>query len=106
IFPDLETVQPGQRTRPLSVREKFHIFTGETFDPSVVVVAAIAAGIQQSSNLAPNYGEGGEAFAQRFGAVSADLATTSLLSEAVIPTLAHEAPRYYRKATGSVGSRI
>jgi hypothetical protein len=106
IFPDLETVQPGQFTRPLSVKDKFHIFTAETFDPSVVVIAAAAAGIQQSSNLAPRYGQGGEAFAQRFGAVSADFATISLLSEAVIPTLAHEDPRYYRKATGSVGSRI
>jgi hypothetical protein len=106
IFPDLETVQPGQLARPLSVKDKFHIFTGETFDPSIVVIAAAAAGIEQSSNLSPRYGEGGEAFAQRFGAMSADFATISFLSEAVIPALAHEDPRYYRKATGSVGSRI
>jgi hypothetical protein len=103
IFPDLETVQPGQLARPLSVKDKFHIFTVQTFDPSVIVNAAAVSGIQQSSNLAPRYGEGGEAFAKRFGAMAASFATTSLLSEAAIPIWAHEDPRYYRKATGSVG---
>jgi hypothetical protein len=81
------------------------VFAGETFDPSLVVIAATVAGIQQAGDLAPNYGQGGGPFAQRFGAATASFAVASLYSQAVLPTLFHQDPRYFRKGSGSFGSR-
>jgi hypothetical protein len=60
LFPDFESVQPGAHVAPLSVRQKFRLFAGETFDPSLVVIAAAVAGLQQAGNLAPKYGQGAD----------------------------------------------
>jgi hypothetical protein len=106
IFPDFESVQPGARVAPLSARQKFRIFAGETFDPSLVVIAAVIAGIQQAGDLAPNYGQGAGPYAQRFGATTANLALASFYSQALLPTLFHQDPRYFRKGSGSTGSRL
>src|SRR5258708_593762 len=48
FFPGYESVQPTDHVAPLSARQKFRVFAGETFDPSLVVVAAAIAGIQQA----------------------------------------------------------
>jgi hypothetical protein len=106
LFPDFETVQPGGRVAPLSVRQKFRLFAGETFDPSLVVVAAAVAGLQQVGDLAPNYGQGAGPYAQRFGATAASFGLASLYSQALLPTLFHQDPRYFRRGSGSIGSRL
>lgn len=106
FLPDYGRVQPGKPVAALSAKQKFQLFTGQTFDPSLVVIAGALAGLQQAGNLAPAYGQGGEAYAKRFGAMSATLATSSLFTQAVMPTLFHQDPRYFRKGSGSVGSRL
>jgi hypothetical protein len=82
IFPDYERVNVGQP------------------------IAAAVAGGEQFYDFAPHYGQGWEPFAQRFGAASASLATASLLSQAVMPAIFKQDPRYFRKGSGSVVSRL
>jgi hypothetical protein len=106
VFPDFESVQPGKRVAALSAQQKFRLFAGETFDPSVIVIAAGVAGIQQAGNLAPNFGQGTGPYAQRFGALNASFAVANLYSQAVLPTLFRQDPRYFRKGNGSFGSRL
>jgi hypothetical protein len=106
LFPDFESVQPGVRVVPLSARQKFRLFAGETFDPSVIGIAVAIAGIEQAGNLAPNYGQGAGPYAQRFGATTASVAFAGLYSDALLPTLFHQDPRYFRKGSGSMPSRI
>jgi hypothetical protein len=106
LFPDFESVQPGAHVAPLSVRQKFRLFAGETFDPSLVVIAAAVAGLQQAGNLAPKYGQGGGPYAQRFGAATASFTVASLYSQALLPTLFQQDPRYFRMGSGSIGSRV
>src|SRR5260370_37896703 len=78
LFPDFESVQPGAHVAPLSVRQKFRLFAGETFDPSLVVIAAAVAGLQQAGNLSPKYGQGASPYAQRFGAATASFTAADL----------------------------
>jgi hypothetical protein len=106
FFPDFESVEPESHVAPLSAQQKFRLFAGETFDPSVIVIAAGVAGIQQAGNLAPNYGQGSGPYAQRFGAATASFAVAGLYSQAVLPTLFRQDPRYFRKGSGGVGSRL
>ena len=91
---------------PLTSRQKFQVFVRQTFDPGVVLIAGGLAGLEQAGNLAPNYGQGGAAYAQRLGEVNAAIAVDSLFVEAIMPTLFHQDPRYFRKQTGSKLSRI
>jgi hypothetical protein len=106
LIPDFQSVHPGARAAPLSTRQKFRVFAGETFDPSLIVIAAAVAGIQQAGDTAPNYGQGGGPYAQRFGATTANFALASFYSQALLPTLFHQDPRYFRKESGSTTSRL
>ena len=111
LLPDYESVRapsiPNCRcVAPLSARQKVEIFTGQTFDPSLVIMAAALAGIEQAGNLSPNFGQGSRAYAKRFGAMNASLAMGSFLSQTGLPMLFHQDPRYFKKETGSVASRL
>ena len=113
VLPDELTVDlqglpnaPHVAVAPLSSRQKFQLSVQQTFDPGVVLVASGLAGLQQAANLAPNYGQGGAAYAQRLGEVSATITLDSLFTQAVMPSLFHQDPRYFRKQTGSTRERI
>jgi hypothetical protein len=114
VLPDAVTVNndralpeaPHPAVAPLSSRQKFQLFAVETFDPGVVLIAAGLAGLQQAGNLAPDYGQGGAAYAQRLGEVNASIAGDSLFTLAVMPSLFHQDPRYFKKQRGTAWSRI
>lgn len=107
LFPGFETVQdPAIPVPTLRTRQKFEMAYRKTIDPSFLVESTMFAGFSQAASYGPNFGSGGAAFAQRFGYYAAGLASTNLFSDAVLPTVFHQDPRYFRKGTGSVPSRI
>jgi hypothetical protein len=106
IFPIVQA--PGARDSyaPLSAKQKFRAFVRTTFDPSAIVVAALGAGSAQPGNSQPQYGEGGEAFGQRVGAIAAGYGSATFFTADLLPTVLHQDPRYFRKGDGTVPSRI
>jgi hypothetical protein len=106
FLPTYASVHPGDRLAPLSARQKFHVFAGETFDPSVIVIAAFYGGIGQAGDFAPNYGQGWGPYGQRVGSAAASFGVSHLYTEALLPTLFHQDPRYFRKGSGSKSSRF
>ena len=98
VIPNYQTVSDPQRTVvPLSVKQKFGLFARETFDPFILVSAAAGAALSQADNDHPQYGQGSGPYAQRFGAAVADVTTQNFFSDAVLASLLHEDPRYFRK---------
>jgi hypothetical protein len=107
VFPDYGSVpETDTAVAALSAKQKFQMFVGETLDPSVLLIAGGTSGISQWGDFTPNYGQGGKAYAQRLGADLASIASANLLSEAALPSLFHQDPRYFRKGTGTVSSRL
>ncbi len=107
LFPGYETVQdPYTPVATLRTRQKFEMAYRKTVDPSFLIEAALFAGYDQATSYGPQYGSGAGAYAQRFGYNAANLATTFLFTDAVLPTVFHQDPRYFRKGTGSLGSRV
>lgn len=107
LFPGYETVQdPTIPVAPLRTRQKFEMAYRKTLDPSFVIESAMFATFDQVASYGPQYGSGAGPFGQRIGYNAANLGTTFLFTDAVLPTLFHQDPRFYRKGTGSVGSRI
>jgi hypothetical protein len=105
-FPDPGTVEPGQLAKPLSAQEKFRLFATQTFDPHSILLVATVAGIQQAGNLPPVYGHGIGPYGQRVGASAAVYTTSLLFTQAVLPALTRQDPRYYRKGSGKVVPRV
>jgi len=79
------------------VKQKFRLFAKETIDPFTAASAAAGAALSQIDNDDPKYGHGAGPYAQRFGAAVADLTTQNFFSDAVLASLLHEDPRYFRK---------
>ena len=86
---------------PLTVRQKWALALRETIDPFNIANAVVGSGFSQMGNQTPKYGEGGGAFAARFGAAWADLATQNFFSAGLFASVLHQDPRYYRRGPQS-----
>ena len=90
---------------PLSTGQKYQLFFKSATDPWPFVLTAFGAGIDQAENSFPQYGQGMEGYAKRFGAGYTDYFTGNLLGNAVLASLLKEDPRYFQKGTGSFTGR-
>jgi hypothetical protein len=91
---------------PLTKGQKYRLFFKSATDPWPFGLTAFVAGIDQAENSFPQYGQGVEGYAKRWGAGYADYFTGNLLGNAVLTSLLKEDPRYFQKGTGSTISRI
>jgi len=108
IIPNFQTVNdPTKPYVPLRARDKWLLFVKETVDPYTFGSAAAGAGIAQWKNDDPKYGDGFKPYLQRLGAAQADIASQNFFSDAVLASLFHEDPRYFRRGPASpVAHRI
>jgi len=98
VIPNFQTVSnPDTPFVPLTAREKWKLFAKESFDPFTGASALVGAAFSQKGNNDPRYGNGGQAYAQRFVAAVADFTTQNLFSAALLASVLHQDPRYYRK---------
>ena len=105
VIPNFQTVSdPTTPYAPLRAGDKWRLFVKESVNPFAFFSAAAGAGISQWHNEDPKYGVGFEPYLQRFGAAQADLTSQNLFQDAVLPSLFHEDPRYFRKGPGSTVS--
>jgi hypothetical protein len=90
---------------PLSPKQKFQLFfKGET-DPWPFMLAAVVAGIGQADDSYPEWGQGLQGYAKRFGGAYSDAFIGNFFGNAVLPSIMHEDPRYFQKGTGSFTKR-
>ncbi len=98
VLPNYQTVNdPNAPYRPLTVKQKFKLFVRETVDPATFAGAAMGAGLSQADKDDPQYGNGGGAYADRFGAAYADIATQNFFGDFLLASVLHEDPRYFRR---------
>jgi len=90
---------------PLSTGQKYELFFKSATDPWPFLLTAFGAGLDQAENSFPEYGQGVEGYAKRWGAAYTDYFTGNLLGNAVLASLLREDPRYFQKGTGSSTSR-
>ena len=91
---------------PLSTRQKFRLTFADTFAPIGFVGAAFAAGIEQSANTLPGYGDNAASYFKRYAQVYGDGLSSDILSHGVFPTIFHQDPRYYYMGTGTKKARV
>jgi hypothetical protein len=91
---------------PLSPGQKFQLFFKSETDPWPFGLALVVAGIGQADDSYPEWGQGMQGYAKRFGGAYTDSFIGNFFGNAVLTTWWHEDPRYYQKGTGSVTSRV
>jgi hypothetical protein len=96
----------NQQAIPLSTGQKYQLFFKSATDPWPFLLASVLAGISQAENGLPEYGQGVQGYAKRFGASYGDYFIGNFLGNAVFASLMKEDPRYYQKGHGTYLRRV
>jgi hypothetical protein len=105
--PGYAVVRPEETSvPPLTAKQKFQVATHKTFSPSILVKSAIFTGFDRGLSTGPDYGEGWESVGKLYGYTTANIASTYMIGGGLVPVLFHQDPRYFRKGSGTVKSRI
>jgi hypothetical protein len=91
---------------PLTPGQKFQLFFKSATDPWPFALSAFSAAVDQAEDSFPEYGQGVQGYAKRFGADYTDYFTGNFFGNAVLTSWWHEDPRYFQKGTGSFMSRF
>lgn len=106
IIPNYRTYPDGPDYHPLTTREKFRMARQDSLDPGTFALAAAFAGKSQLDNADPSFGQGTAGYAHRFVTSYADWAIGDYMTEAIVPSLIHQDPRYFRLGQGGAFRRI
>jgi len=90
---------------PLTGKMKFHLAYKSLTNPAFFARTVAWAGVQQARDNPSEWHQGTEGYSKRLGAGFADAVTGSLISNAILPTLLHQDPRYFYDGTGTKWSR-
>ena len=101
FFPEIAT-SPG----PLSVKQKFELFAGESVAPSRFLGSAAGAGISQARNSREGYGQGAGGYGKRFGSSLATVTSSNFFGTFLISSMLRRDPRYFLTLHGGPGHRI
>jgi hypothetical protein len=113
IFPNYRAVSANTQLPPLSLKNKFWLATQDSFDYSSFVSAGLLSGVSQANKSYPEFGQGAKGYGRYYWHAMADQAVGNYLTEAIVPAVTHEDPRYYTlghggffKRTGYAVSRL
>jgi len=113
IFPNYRAVSANTQLPPLTLKAKFWLATRDSFDYSSFITAGILAGVSQAKKSYPEFGQGAKGYGRYYWHAVADQAVGNYLTEAIVPAVTHEDPRYYTlghggffKRTGYAVSRL
>lgn len=106
VLPNFRSTNSADAFKPLPAKAKWLIGFKDSFYYTVYFVSGAFAGLGQLDGNHPQFGQGMEGYAKRYAAAYADQAIGNIMTESLFPAVLHEDPRYFRKQTGSFGSRL
>jgi Carboxypeptidase regulatory-like domain len=104
VFPNF-FVSYAPNAAPLTAPQKLQLGWKTVTDPVTFLDTGLTAGIQQFRKEFPEFGQGTEGYAKRFGALYANRVSSVVIGHVVMQSIFHQDPRYFYKGTGSFGSR-
>lgn len=106
VLPNYRTANAAAPFVPLAAKRKFYIATKDSLDyPSYILAGAFAA-LYQLDDSHPSFGQGMAGYGRRYATAVGDQIIGNYMTEAIMPSLTHEDPRYFRRGYGSKWSRI
>jgi len=90
----------------LTAAEKFKLQFRAAIDPYTFAIAGITAGLGEAEDSNTGIGWGPSGYFERWAAAYGDNVIGNTLGNAVLPSILHQDPRYFRLGHGSVGHRF
>lgn len=105
VLPNYRTAEMGAIGHPLTAKQKLTIATKDSFAYPLMIIGAAYASLYQLENSHPEFGQGVEGYAKRFGTSYCDQVTGNFMTEGIFPIILKEDPRYFRMAHGTISHR-
>jgi hypothetical protein len=105
IFPNFR-VSYRQDAVPLNARQKFQLAWKSVADPTRFASIAIVSGVQYARNDFSGFGRGFEGYGKRYAALYGTSLTATMMSNAILPSILRQDPRYFYQGTGTAKSRV
>ena len=102
FIPNFRAVSADTQLPPLSGKGKFKLYLRQNFDYSSLIMSGIGAGFSQATDSPKQFGQGGIGYGRRYWHVYADAIGSNFFTNFLVPTLAHQDPRYYSLGHGGV----
>ena len=106
VVPNFAAVSAYKQLPPLSLGEKFRLATSDSFDYSSFVWTGVLAAQSYGLDQYPEFGSGGAAYGRYYWRGFIDGVASTYFTEAIVPALTHQDPRYYTMESGGLGHRL
>jgi hypothetical protein len=106
IVPNFAAVSADTVLPPLTTREKYSLALQDSVDYSSFVWAGMLAGQSMALRSYPEFHNGMAGYSRYYWRAFADQASGSFFTEAFVPALTHEDPRYYTLGHGGFFHRV
>jgi len=105
IIPNFRAVSANTLLPPLSFKGKLWLATQDTFDYSNVIFVGALAGIAMAGKSQPTFGQGAEGYGKYYWHTFVDGGVENYMTEAIVPEVTREDPRYYTLGQGGFFKR-
>jgi hypothetical protein len=106
VVPNFAAVSANTKLPSLTAKGKFWLATEDSFDYSSFVWTGIIAGQEFGLKNVPEFGQGMAGYARYYWHNFLDGVSGTYFTEAIVPWITREDPRYYTMEHGSVPIRI
>ena len=106
IIPNFAAVSADTELPPLTAREKYALALQDSVDYSSFVWSGMLAGQSMALRSYPEFHNGMAGYSRYYWRAFADQASGSFFTEALIPAVTHEDPRYYTLGHGGFFRRV
>ncbi len=105
IVPNYRAVSANTKLPPLTFKGNLWLATQDTFDYSYFILVAGLAGIDMASKSQPAFGQGAEGYGKYYWHNFVDGGIENYMTEAIVPVVTREDPRYYTMGRGGFVKR-
>ena len=105
IIPNYRAVSADTQLPPLTFKGELWLATQDTFDYSDFIFVAMLAGVDMAGKSQPTFGQGAEGYGKYYWHAFVDGAIENYMTEAIVPAVTKEDPRYYTLGRGGFFKR-
>jgi hypothetical protein len=105
FLPNFLTLENSPDLTPLTAQQKFAVVARSSFDYAVFPLYALRTAISTAQGREPSYGPGAPGYTRRYALTFADCTVNNFMTGAVLPSLLHQDPRFYRLGEGPTTHR-
>lgn len=106
VVPNFGAVSAGKQVPPLSARDKFVLAYHDSFDYSSFVWTGVIAAQSYGLDSDPELGRGFSGYGRYYWRAFVDGTSGTYFTEAIVPAITHEDPRYYTLGRGGFFRRV